>query len=220
MILSLVKKEKKANISRILSQIPSRLSQSILAKSKFFRNKNLTSNFQLNKTSYIQVLQNNIKDIIKIKDAFPKLSADKICKVQRVINNLSYKNKPRLNITIKDPLKKQVIISMKAKNSDRVMAKANTYISSIYRLLKEVKSEISIDFIQSDNKGLLITTNKVTTVSNLKIIEKYIKNLNNIDSDNVISFRLSQSKSYLKILSISYFVKNTNLSLFFDITKI
>jgi len=220
MILSLVKKEKKANISRILSQIPSRLSQSILAKSKFFRNKNLTSNFQLNKTSYIQVLQNNIKDIIKIKDAFPKLSADKICKVQRVINNLSYKNKPRLNITIKDPLKKQVIISMKAKNSDRVMAKANTYISSIYRLLKEVKSEISIDFIQSDNKGLLITTNKVTTVSNLKIIEKYIKNLNNIDSDNVISFRLSQSKSYLKILSISYFVKNTNLFLFFDITEI
>jgi len=220
MILSLVKKEKKANISRILSQIPSRLSQSILAKSKFFRNKNLTSNFQLNKTSYIQVLQNNIKDIIKIKDAFPKLSADKICKVQRVINNLSYKNKPRLNITTKDPLKKQVIISMKAKNSDRVMAKANTYISSIYRLLKEVKSEISIDFIQSDNKGLLITTNKVTTVSNLKIIEKYIKNLNNIDSDNVISFRLSQSKSYLKILSISYFVKNTNLSLFFDITEI
>jgi len=220
MILSLVKKEKKANISRILSQIPSRLSQSILAKSKFFRNKNLTSNFQLNKTSYIQVLQNNIKDIIKIKDTFPKLSADKICKVQRVINNLSYKNKPRLNITIKDPLKKQVIISMKAKNSDRVMAKANTYISSIYRLLKEVKSEISIDFIQSDNKGLLITTNKVTTVSNLKIIEKYIKNLNNIDSDNVISFRLSQSKSYLKILSISYFVKNTNLFLFFDITEI
>ena len=81
MILSLVKKEKEVNISRILSQILSRLSQSILAKSKFFRNKNLTSNFQLNKTSYIQVLQNNIKDIIKIKDAFPKLSADKICKV-------------------------------------------------------------------------------------------------------------------------------------------
>ena len=100
------------------------------------------------------------------------------------------------------------------------MAKANAYISSIYGLLKEVKSEISVDFIQSDNKGLLITTNKVTTVSNLKIIEKYIKNLNNIDSDDVISFRLSQSKSYLKILSISYFIKNTNLSLSFDITEI
>jgi len=65
---------------------------------------------------------------------------------------------------------------MKAKNSDRVMAKANAYISSIYRLLKEVKSEISVDFIQSDNKGLLITTtNKVTTVSNLKIIENILK---------------------------------------------
>ena len=94
------------------------------------------------------------------------------------------------------------------------MAKANIYVSSNNRLLKEVKSEISVDFIQSDNKGLFITTNKVAIVSNFKIIEKYIKNLNNIDSDDVISLRLSQFKSYLKILGISYFVENTNLSLF------
>ena len=138
----------------------------------------------------------------------------KICKVQRVINNLSQKNKSRLNITTKDLLKKQVIVPMEVKNSDRMMAKANTYVSSNNRLLKEVKSEISVDFIQSDNKGLFITTNKVAIVSNFKIIEKYIKNLNNIDSDDVISLRLSQFKSYLKILGISYFVENTNLPLF------
>jgi len=108
---------------------------------------------------------------------------------------------------------------MEVKNSDRIMAKANTYVSSNNRLLKEVKSEISVDFIQSDNKGLFITTNKVAIVSSSKIIEKYIKNLNDIDFDDIISLRLSKSKLYLKILGISYFVENINLPLSFDIIE-
>jgi len=61
-----------------------------------------------------------------------------------------------------------------------------------------------------DNKELLLTTNKVAVASNLNIIEKYLKKLDNIDYSEIISSRLSQSKSYLKILSISYFVKDTN----------
>jgi len=43
--------------------------------------------------------------------------------------------------------------------------------------------------------------------------------LNDIDSSDVISPRLPQSKSYLKILSIPYFVENTNLLLISDITE-
>ena len=70
------------------------------------------------------------------------------------------------------------------------MAKATAYISNINRLLKRVKFEISVDFIWSDNKGLLITINKVAITSDLNIIKKYIKNLNNIYSNNIMSFRL------------------------------
>jgi len=55
--------------------------------------------------------------------------------------------------------------------------------------------------------------------SNLNIIEKYIKDLNNIDSSNIKSLRLSQLKSYLKILNISYFVKDTNLPITIDIVE-
>jgi len=87
----------------------------------------------------------------------------------------------------KGPLRKQVIILMRLSNAKRVMAKANTHISNINRLLKEVKSEISIDFIYSNNKRLLITTNKVAATSDLNIIKKYIKNFNDI---NIISLRL------------------------------
>ena len=110
--------------------------------------------------------------------------------------------------------KKQVIIPIGSNNSEKVMAKINIHVSNINRLLKRVKSEISIDFIWSDNKKLLITTNKVAIASNLNIIEKYIKDLNNVDSDDIINSRLPQSKLYLKILSI-----HTNLSLSSDIVE-
>ena len=64
-----------------------------------------------------------------------------------------------------------------------------------------------------DNKGIIVTTNKVVVPSVLNMVEKYIKDLNNIDSSNTMSPRLLQSKSYLKILGILYFVEDTNLSI-------
>ena len=36
------------------------------------------------------------------------------------------------------------------------------------------------DFIYADNRGVVITTNKVTGNLNLQTIERYVKNINNI----------------------------------------
>jgi len=60
---------------------------------------------------------------------------------------------------------------------------------------------------------VVTTTNKVTSVLDLNTIEKYIKNIDIINSDKVIAPRLLQSKSYLKILSIFYLIKDTNVSI-------
>ena len=91
------------------------------------------------------------------------------------------------------------------------MLKANAYILNLNRFLKRVKSEYFVDFIYTNNKRLFITTNKVAITSNLNIIKKYIKDLNNIGYNVIESPRLSQSKSYFKILSIFYFVEDTNI---------
>ena len=86
---------------------------------------------------------------------------------------------------------------------------------SLYRkqiiLLKSRKSEVSANFICSNNKEIIITTNKVAASSNLNIVERYVKKLDNIDPNNVISPHLSQSKLYLKILEMLYFLENMNL---------
>ena len=51
----------------------------------------------------------------------------------------------------------------------------------------------------------MVITNKITVQSDLYIIENYIKKVDNIDTINVDTPRLPQSKSYLKIIGISYF---------------
>jgi len=99
------------------------------------------------------------------------------------------------------------------------MVQSNMHITNINRLLKGVKSKILADYICSDNKGIVVMTNKVTTSSNLNIVEKYMKELNDINLNDIISTKLSQSKSYLKILDISYFIDNTNLSVISDIIE-
>jgi len=50
-------------------------------------------------------------------------------------------------------------------------------------------------------------------------VERYVKNLNNIDSENVMSSQPSLSKLYLKILEVSYFLEKTNLLITSDIVE-
>ena len=139
--------------------------------------------------------------------------------IYNIMNNTNQKSKPKFNMITKGLSRKWIIIFKNINNSERVIAQANNHITDINKLLKDVKSEISADFIWSNNKIIIITTNKVAASSDLKIVEKYMKELNNIDLNNVISLRLLQFKSYLKILGILYFWENTNLPVMLNIIK-
>ena len=111
-------------------------------------------------------------------------------KIHKVINNINQKSKPKFNMMTKSPLRKQIIILMSTNNTERIMVQSNSYIANLNRLLKEVKSKILADYIYSNNKGIVITTNKIAASSNLNIVEKYMKELNNINSNDIMSSRL------------------------------
>jgi len=82
----------------------------------------------------------------------------------------------------------QIIILISTNNSEAIISQANIHILNINRLLKDVKSEVFADFIYFDNKGVIITTNKAVAFSDLNIVEIYVKELNNIDLNNVMSY--------------------------------
>ena len=114
--------EKQADITRIPLQIPFRPSKSVLAKSKpYKKNQLLSSDSNSNSKYYTQFSKGNIREIIKIKKAFPKLSSKKISEIYKVINSSCFKGKPKFSIITKSPSWKQIIISMSISNTERII---------------------------------------------------------------------------------------------------
>ena len=99
---------------------------------------------------------------------------------------------------------------MNTTNATNFMKNSSTHIININRALKNIKLEVMANFIYMEKISLVITTNKVVNDSNLQTIEKYVKNSYNINMGNIDSLKLPQSKSYLKIISISYISEITN----------
>jgi len=59
-------------------------------------------------------------------------------------------------------------------------------------------------------------TNNISFSSDLQEIKKYVKNSLSSDMDSISLPRLPQSKSYLKIIGIPYYVNNSNSRLSSD----
>ena len=158
---------------------------------------------------------NIAKETLKIKDAFLNLQNKKIKQVQRLISS-NHRPKPCINITTKGLSRKQVIVPMNTDNTRKYMNDASTHVININRALKSIKSNIIADFIRLDDKCIIIFTNNVTNPSDLQEIKRCVKNSLVVEEDQIESPRLPQSKSYLKIVSISYISNQTNTKLFPD----
>jgi len=195
--------------------IPAKLLKEIKEISKYFKKtKNSTP-----KKSYAQASSNltnntNISSVamntLKIKEAFPKLSNKKINSIQKVINEDNAKPKPRINMTTKGPSRKQIIIPMPNELGKRFTKDSASDITNINRTLKNIKSNICANYISLDSKGVIIITNNVASSSDLQEIEKYVKQSLDDNSNLIETLRLLQSKSYLKIVSILYYINKSS----------
>ena len=137
---------------------------------------------------------NVVRETFKIKKMFPNLQNKKIENIQNIISSKT-KSKLKLNMTTKEPSRKQVIISMNVANARNLIKDSSLHMSNINRALKNIKLEIMADFICSENRRVVIITNKVAGTLNLQTIERYVKNISNIEVNQVKASRLPQSKS-------------------------
>ena len=154
---------------------------------------------------------NNTREVLKIKEVFSNLQEENIEKIQKIING-SVKQKLRLNMTTERPSCKQVIVPINSGNIIKFISNSSNHITNINRLLKNIKSDCKAGYIQSEKSGIIIITDKVAFILDLQTIERDVKNSNQIDVENVDVSQLPQSKSYLKIIGLSY-LTNTPLTL-------
>jgi len=161
----------------------------------------------------------NVEDVLYIKDIFSTLPANKVAEIMDIINKNIGAKKPKINITTKGLSRKQIIIPITNSNTEIIINSANQQITNINRCLKEIKLDITADFIYKIDDRIIITTNKAIAALDLKVIKKYLKNNNEINSDSIKSPYLLMSKSYLKIIGLPYILEQTNSSVTPDIIK-
>ena len=119
---------------------------------------------KLSQKSYVHASKptTSIAEVIKIKDAFLALDTKKIDQIQNIVKG-SPKPKPCIQMTIKEPSKKQDIIPMNSDNTVKFMKDNLLYIANINRLLRNMKSEVLVDFIWSNQLGIMVVTYKVAS---------------------------------------------------------
>ena len=167
----------------------------------------MTKGKQNSITSYAQA---TVSNILKIKEAFPALPNKKILE----IHNTAFKKPTNKNKTVQHttegPSRKQALIPVLSDMAETIMGEASTHIFQINSLLKGIKSTMHTEFICPCAGGLSIVTNNIPNPSDLSTIEKYFKSIKGLNTNNILSPRLPQSKSYLKITSLPYLQADGN----------
>ena len=139
-----------------------------------------------------------------MKEVFPALSADKVGKILKAKNSGKGMKKPKINMMTRGQSRKEVIIPMTKANAELIVNSAHIHVSNINKCLKNSKSDTFADFIQFNTNRIIIATNKPTSNLNLSSIKKYLKNVQNVNSDSIKSPCLPKSKSYMKIIRLPY----------------
>jgi len=137
-----------------LPSLPVKSKKEVNDISKYFQNKkplaenkNQVGNNNLAR-SYAQAtkISANTSDVLKIKEAFPALNANKIDQVNNIIKG-NPKPKLRIQMMTKGPSRKQVIISMSKENNNAFMKNSSLHVANINRQLCNVKLEVLVDYI-------------------------------------------------------------------------
>jgi len=118
--------------------------------------------------------------VLKIKELFPTLNVKQINQVNNIVKG-NPKPKLCIQMTMKGPSRKQIIIPMSNDNNISVMKNSVAHMAIINKLLRNAKSEVSVNYICSDSTGISIVTNKVALQSDLQIINQYMKSSEEIN---------------------------------------
>ena len=136
-----------------LPLLPAKSKKEINAISKYFHPKknSVESNNQSSKLnsgkSYTQASKPtvNMSEVLKIKEAFPSLNAEKIDQVNNIVNGQN-KAKPRIKMTTKGPSRKHVIIPMSDNNISSFMKNSSAHVANINRALRNTTRTFLVNY--------------------------------------------------------------------------
>jgi len=94
-------------------------------------------------------------------------------------------------MTTKEPLYKQIIFPIGKDNITKLIAFSSNHIVNLNRALKNIKSEVIADYVCSKPIGITIVISKIASSLDLQVVKNYVKNIKNINSEDIETPRLS-----------------------------
>jgi len=74
---------------------------------------------------------------------------------------------------------------MSNSNANKFMIASSKHVTNLNWTLRSTKSDLTINFIYIDYQSLIITSNRVAFPLDISIVSKYIKNCNNVDTNDI-----------------------------------
>ena len=74
---------------------------------------------------------------------------------------------------------------MDKENSDKFMGSTSVYVTNINKTLRNIRLDVLVDYVWRKSTDIIIVTNKVVLSSNPQTIENVVKNMENINSDDI-----------------------------------
>jgi len=181
-------------VSAIPPPIPAKSNKEVKEISKYFKKidkpiiTKLYAQASASNTNHNVTSKNIAMNTLKIKEAFPNLPNKKIDTIQKVVNGINDKPKPRLNMTTKGLSRKQVIVPMNSDLGKRFIKDSANHVTNINRALKSIEFVASILYLKDTWKCLgFIFNRKLTFCQHIKFytnkalsMVKYMKILGNL----------------------------------------
>jgi len=161
------------------------------------------------------------ESLLHLRDMFPNLPMEKVLAMYQsgfgastspnrggVVHSGTSKA-PKM--TTHGPTRCQVLILLNTLTAEVVVANAATAVESCNRGLVEAHSKLRVESVHKVWDGISMSTNFVASAAELDVIKQWLKKVAGLAASTVVESHLPWSKSFLKILGVSYWGNNSLL---------
>jgi len=162
----------------------------------------------------------NFLQLLQLKEAFPNLSQATIIFMHQMSLGVArasqgIPSRPSVSRTLKmttqRPTRHQVLIPLTPAAAKVVVANVVSAVEFCNKGLVSARSKLRVESVHKAWDGISMSTNSVTSAVELEVIKQWLKKTAGLGEITEVEPRLPQSKSFLKVLGISYWDFKTSL---------
>ena len=116
-----------------------------------------------------------------------------------------------LKMTTQGLTRCQVLVPLDSAAAELIVANAASAVQSCNKGLVEACSKLRVESVHKAWDGMSMSTNSVASAAELEVIKQWLKKTARLGESTEVEPRLSQSKSFLKILGVSYWDSKSSL---------